>query len=118
MKRVLTFDGEKASKRFELCRVALLAAGDGKGTRDRETTRKEARLLDAFDSVSVPGGTEQDPDRRILKDVDAGEPLRIELSQDDHTLLTKYLDATPWLPRAARDAVDVQDWADNASKID
>jgi hypothetical protein len=118
MKRVLTFDGEKAPKRFELCRVALLSAGDGKGPRDRETTRKEARLLDALDRVSIVSATEQEPDRRILAPRVEGKPLCIELSADDHALLTKYLDSTPWLPRASRDAVDVQDWADSAEKID
>lgn len=114
MKRVLTFDGEKAAKRFEMCRVAVLSAGDGKGQRDRETTRKEARLLDALDAVSDSSPQPQDKEWRTLK----SDPQPLTLSQEDHALLAKYLDTTPWLPRASREAVDVQDWVDAAQKVD
>lgn len=114
MQRVLKFDGEKGQQRFAMCRVAILSAGDGKGERNRETLRKEARLLDAFDAISDPAKAEGDPDARTLKP----ETVSISVSQEDHALLLKYLDATPWLPRASRDAVDVQDWADSAEKVD
>lgn len=121
MKRVLNFDpaNGRSAKRFEMCLTAILQAGDQKGQRDRETIRKEARLLDAFDAISEP--IQKDGEKPI------GGPVErqllptggtVTLSQDDHTLLTKYLDTTPWLPRAARDAVDVQDFADQAEKVD
>ncbi len=56
MKRVLNFDpaNGRSAKRFEMCLNAVLNAGDQKGTRDRETIRKEARLLDALDAISEP----------------------------------------------------------------
>lgn len=115
MKRVLQFDPEnpKSARRFELCRTAILNAGDAKGPRDRATIRQEARLLDAFDAISAPDPTnDKDPTARAL----VGGP--VTLAGEDFTLLTKYLDTTPWLPRFARDAVDVQDFADAAEKVD
>lgn len=119
MKRVLTFDpsNPRSGKRFDLCRTAVLNAGDQKGPRDRATIRSEARLQDALDAVSEPWpDAEPNPEgkERRLK-ADGGQ---LTLSQEDHTLLTKYLDTTPWLPRAARDAVDVQDFAGAADKVE
>ncbi len=128
MKRVLAFDGPKAAKRFELIRVAVLAAGDGKGERNRAAIRAEARLLDALDGVSDNAlerwkangsdehlaGPDVDKDARVLKT----EGGTVTLSQEDHDVLSKYVDATPWLPRASRDAVDVQDWLSAAEKIE
>lgn len=114
MTRVLVFDGPRAAKRFELCRLALLSAGDGKGDRTRETVRKEARLLDALDSVSV-----RDMSKPADQDVRVVTPdSRLTLSQDDYLLLTQYLETTPWLPRWSREVVDVQDWVSAAEKVD
>ena len=111
MKRIVKFDGEKAEKRFELIRVALLNAGDGKGERNRERIRKEARLMDALDSISDPKDANPDGDRTLKFDVQT-----LTLAQDDHKLIEDYLAATPWLPRTARQAVDVQDWWETAVK--
>jgi hypothetical protein len=113
MTRVLVFDGVKAAKRFELCRIAVLAGGDGKGERTRDVIRKEARLLDALDAVSTPAPTPEDPAARAVV-----IPQTVSISQDDYQLLEKYLDTCPWLPRTARDAVDVQDWISAAEKIE
>jgi len=137
-RRALVFDStdERSAKRFQMIRTAILIAGDRKGTRDRETIRKEARLLDALDTISEPdthgpgptcpacgaqlgavaaaadGGGEGEPPRRL----NGGG--RLELRAEDHALLTKYLDTAPWLPAAARAARDVQDFADGAEKLD
>lgn len=112
MTRVLIFDGPKAATRFVLCRTAILNGGDGKGDRSRETIRKEARLLDALDAISTPEPTPEDPSARALLHV----INTVTLSQDDFALLVTYLDACPWFPKAARDAVDVQDWVSAAEK--
>jgi hypothetical protein len=118
MTRVLTFDGEKGPKRFELCRTAILSAGDGKGERNRQAIRSEARLLDALDTVSVLGdpvvASAADPETRKLKP----EGGTITISQEDHDRLSKYADATPWTPRFSRQAVDLQDWLSAAEKVD
>ena len=116
MKRVVVFEGEKAAKRFELCRIAILGAGDAKGPRNRETIRREARLLDAFDAVSAadPKADEKDPDARVLKP----EGGSVTISQEDHVLLATYLDTTPWMPRIARAVVDAQDWLSAAEKVE
>ena len=115
MTRVLVFEGAKAAKRFELCRTAILSAGNGSGGRTRETIRKEARLLDALDSISEPSEPiPQDPDARSLK---VGTST-LTLTQDDHALLTLYLDTTPWTPRVSRDVVDAQDWLSAAEKVE
>lgn len=116
MTRVLDFCGDKGPKRFELIRLAVLSAGDGKGERTREIIRKEARLLDALDTVSRPVKSETDPDARqldILLDA-----LTITLKQDDFELLSQYVDKCPWVPRVSRDAVDVFDWLSASEKVD
>ena len=114
MKRIVTFDGEKAAKRFELARTALLNAGDGKGERNRERVRREARLMEAFDGISEPKDAAQPDAERTLK-ADAA-PLTLE--QADHKLIEDYLSTTPWLPRSARAAVDAQDWWESAEKVE
>ncbi len=114
MTRVLDLTGEKAAKRFDLLRTALLSGGDGKGERVRATLRKEARLLDALEAVSEPAATETDPERRTL--TAAGGTVTI--SQEDFDLLQKYVDTTPWIPRVAREAVDVQDWLSASERQD
>lgn len=111
MTRVLDFTGEKGAKRFDLLRTALLNAGDGKGDRTRDRIRKEARLLDALDTVSVAA----DADGRTLNLV--GDQA-VTIGQDDFDLLTQYVDTTPWVPRVARDAVDLQDWLSASEKRD
>lgn len=116
MTRVLDFTGPKGAKRFELIRIAVLSAGDGKGERTRETIRKEARLLDALDTVSRELTGTDDPNARVFDML--LELPSITLKQDDFDLLTKYIDTTPWVPRIARDAVDVQDWLSAAEKVD
>jgi hypothetical protein len=116
MTRVLDFTGTKGAKRFELLHLALLSAGDGKGERTRETLRKEARLLDALDTVSRPMKDAPDPAARQL-DILLETPT-VTLAQDDFDLLSTYVDKTPWVPRAARDACDVFDWLSAAAKVD
>lgn len=123
MQRTLTFTGDKAATRFEFCRSALLSGGDGKGDRGRETIRREARLLDAFDTISVEdenavfsAGT---PNTRVLRtDVSDSDLLTITIRQDDYELLVRYVDTVAWTPRAAREAVDVQDWLGAAPRLD
>lgn len=112
MTRILDFSGPRGPKRFELLRLSLLQAGDSKGERTREIIRKEARLLDALDSISALAPTEQDKEARLL----SGEV--ISLKQEDFDLLSQYVDKTPWVPRAARDAVDLYDWLSAAKQID
>lgn len=112
MTRVLDFTGPHGPQRFALCRLAVLSAGDGKGDRTRETIRKEARLLDALDFVSLDDPTEKD-----------GRALHpgggtVTLPQDDFALLLQYVDSCPWVPRVSRDAVDAQDWLSAAAKVD
>jgi hypothetical protein len=108
MTRVLIFDGPKATKRFELLWAALLAAGDGKGERTPSVIRKEARLQDAFEAISVSTGVPVDgnPEPRTLRDPTA----RVALAQEDFDLLQQYTEKTPWIPRISRDVVDLFDF--------
>jgi hypothetical protein len=116
MTRVLIFDGPTAAKRFELCHRAVLGFGNGKDERTREVIRKEARILDALDAIS-------EPDREAVKagDKDARQLQAaggtVTLAQDDFALLEKDVETTPWLPRVARDVVDVQDWLSACEKV-
>jgi len=136
MKRVVIFtEGEsKNGKRFEMLLAAVHLAGDKSGKRDRDTIRKEARILDALDAVSEPTedmkatvcancgclleavhqGLPATRERRQLKSGDQ----RLELAADDYKLLDQYLETTPWLPSSARAAVDVLDWFSAAEKVE
>ena len=115
MKRIVTFDGEKAAKRFEMVRTALLNAGDGKAERNRARVRSEAKLMDALDAISVPKDeANPDADRTLKTFTDA--PLTLTLDQAEHKLIEDYLSGTPWRPQAARVAVDAQDWWETAEK--
>lgn len=116
MTRVLVFDGDHGPKRFELCRIAVLSAGNGKGERTRDVIRREARLLDALDTVSAPRPDTDvaAPNSRVL----LSEGGTVALAQEDFALLEQYLDTTPWLPMAARAAVDAQDWLSAAAKVE
>lgn len=111
MTRVLNFEGERATQRFELLRAALLNGGDGKGERTALTIRKEARLLDLFDTISTPNGS---PDVRVLSE---GAQLLV-IPQEDFELLQLYAEKTPWTPRVARQAVDLWDWLSAAERRD
>ena len=125
MYRRLEFTGPKAAKRFALCLEAVLDMGDQKGERTRSVLRQEARILDAFDSVSEPDQTQMTScascgrlanaeARRLSVIVDHS----IDLSPEDHELLARYVDGRPWLPRIARDVVDVQDWLSAAQRLE
>jgi hypothetical protein len=114
MTRALTFDGPRGPKRFELLYTALMSAGDGKGDRTAPTIRKEARLFDSLDEISEvnPEAAPGNVDRRLTA------PASIEVSQEDHELLVKYAETTPWAPRASREAVDLWDWLSAAERRD
>jgi hypothetical protein len=114
MTRVLDLTGEKGATRFDLLRTALLSAGDGKGERVRERIRKEARLLEALDQVSEAAPLDTDRERRALR-ANGGT---VTIAQDDFDLLTQYVDTTPWVPRVAREAVDLQDWLSASERRD
>ncbi len=115
MERVIRFDGPKAARRFELVRVAVTQAGDGKGERARERIRREARILDALDTISAPKDAAQPDGDRVLGE---SVPYTLTLDQADHKLVEDYLNSTPWLPRTSRDAVDAQDWWESAEKVE
>lgn len=136
MKRVITFvDGEpKNAKRLEMLYLAVHNAGDKSGKRDRDTIRKEARILDALDAVSDLADETAQPlcancgclldarhhglpatrEKRVPK---PGEQ-HLELGADDFKLLDQYLETTPWLPSSSRAAVDVLDWFGAAEKVE
>lgn len=110
MKRILTFDGPRAPKRFQLLWTSLIAGGSTNGDSSKDRTpaviRKEARLQDALESISdaVEAGPNE-PDRALKM---AGGTLT--LTQEDFDLLQQYTEKTPWMPRVSRDVVDLWDF--------
>ena len=120
MQRELIFEGNRAAKRFEFCLTAVLSGGNGKEERSRIILRKEARLLDAFDSISTEIVNQensiagQGTATRVL----SGLSNTVILQQEDFDLLIHYVDITPWVSRVAREAVDVMDWLSAARKIE
>lgn len=129
MMRVLRFDGDKAATRFEFLYEALLAAGASphKAARTREIVRSEARLLEVLEPISVPNdevgrgcpacGRPLASAMRTLRSFDDNFPS-VTIREDDHALLEAYANGMPWLPRASRQAVDLQDWLSAADKLE
>jgi hypothetical protein len=135
MTRTLDFSGEKGPTRFDLLYEAFLGGGATQtkaGDRSRSILRQEARILEQLEKVSEPDasklasceacGRQANEDARKLRPIpDAiavgmAVPGIIVLTEDDHALIVKYVDARPWLPRMARRVVDVQDWLSSAPK--
>jgi hypothetical protein len=115
--RVLLFAATepKSQKRLELCFAAVML-GAPREARSIDVLRREARLLDAFESVSV-----LNPDGAALVN---GMPARavnpdatLRLEQPDWELLRKYVELTPWAPLVSRDVVDVVDWLGAAAEV-
>ena len=111
MTRVLAFVGPRASKRFQLCWAALMAAGDGKGERSPVVIRKEARLQDLLDPLGEPSVNGND---RVLGPAGG----TVTLAQEDFDLLQQYTEKTAWNPVHSRDVVDLWDWLSTAEKRD
>jgi hypothetical protein len=109
--KYLNFTGVKAAKRFELCYGSVMLAGDGTGTRSAAVLRKEARILNAFDEVSVevkdPKPSEQD---RVIQ---PGGGI-VSLQDEDWELLRVYVETAKWVPKIAREAVDAMDFVGTA----
>jgi len=136
MTRTLDFSGAQGPTRFDLLYEAFLGGGNTQtkaGDRSRAILRQEARIQTALESVSdvdanklasceTCGRQANEDARRLKPDTPAtvegvaGLPQLLELAEDDHALLVKYVDARPWLPRMARRVVDVQDWLSSAPK--
>lgn len=115
MKRVLTFEGARAAKRFQLLWTALISGGGGNGDgKDRTPAviRKEARLQEVFESISnwIDVGPNE-PDRELKP-----EGATLTISQEDFDLLQQYTEKTPWMPRVARDVVDLWDFLSASRK--
>jgi len=108
-KRVLEFQGPKANKRFEMLYNAVLIGGNGQRTGGIEILRREARLLDQLDAISVLAS----PPREFFNKQPARDvtvPGSLALEPADYDLLRQRLGEAPWLPQSARDVVDAMDW--------
>jgi hypothetical protein len=111
--RVLTFDSNgRGQKRFEIVYAAILL-GAPKGARGLEAIRREARILDALDAISVgdgqAGATGPIPARRVT------QGARLVLAQPEYELVGRYLEAVEWTPAASRDVIDAADWVSAAA---
>jgi len=100
--------------RFALLWATLMAGGDGKGERNPSVIRKEARLHDALETVSVALPQNGGPPQRELQP-DGGT---VTVSQEDFELLHGYSEKTAWNPAASRDVCDLWDWLSAAEKRD
>ena len=119
MKRELVFEGDKAQKRFELLYGAVIlvnAASTTQPVRGIEVIRREAKILDYLDSVSLP-----DPASGTMA---SGEPARaiipgskITFDQPTFDLLKKRVEDCAWVPKIARDVVDLVDWMSSAREV-
>lgn len=115
MMRHLVFDGDRGPKRFQLLWTAFLSGGDGKGERGPAVIRREARLQDVLEAISVPSvNGDGNPDARTLRD----DAAPLMLTQEDFELLQQYAEKTPWTPRVSRDVVDLWDFLSAAPKQD
>ena len=140
MKRVLVFEGDRVSDRFDVAwfglhvgRVHLIADSDGKQTRsDRQ---KDLALLRLLRSGSVDAPDVQEPDdssgdgkRKMrakypkLPTGDAQrlvtEGARVELSQEQLDRLVALIDRVAWDTSRLEFVEDTLDWLAAADKID
>jgi hypothetical protein len=110
--RVLTFDSNgHGQQRFMIVYAAILL-GAPKGARGLEVIRREARILDALDAISVAdaaAGPGPVPARHVIPDA------RLTLSQPEFELVGRYLEAVEWTPAASRDVIDTVDWVSAAA---
>ena len=75
-----------------------------------EVIRREARILDMLDSVSVEN---RDPAALKLANGEARSVIpgaMMILEQSDHELVKKRVEGVPWLPVLSRQVVDLVDW--------
>lgn len=110
MTRVLVFNGPRAPRRFELLWTALHVADD-KADRSSVIIRKEARLQDTFEKISINKNGGDPIQSRELK----GEPT-VTIAQEDFDYLQKATEQVKWTPIASRDVVDLWDWLSTAEK--
>lgn len=110
--RVLTFDGNgRGQRRFEIVYAAILL-GAPKGARGLEAIRREARILDALDAISLGDsvtGSAPVPARIV------NPGARLVLAQPELDLVGRYLEAVEWAPVASRDVIDAADWVSAAA---
>lgn len=122
MKRRLEFShDDRSQKRFEILYCAVLMGGVTP-TQQRvagiEMIRRESRILNALDGVSL-----EDPDVKSptwpteVRPRVVAPGTSVELVQADWELLRKRVQEALWLPKAARDVMDVDDWLGAATEV-
>jgi hypothetical protein len=108
--------GESAddSENFSLLYSGFVTGGNGPGPKGMEVIRREGRILDKLEAISVEIGTNEicnecgqvNQVRRVLMP----GAQEIELDQPEFELLKKYFEATSWTTRVSRRIVNISDW--------
>lgn len=103
---------ETDQERFSLIYQGFLMGGNSP-QKGMEVIRREAKILDKLEEISGPEegstcdscGIAKNPSQKLHL---GAQYLRLE--QPEMTLLTKYIEQTPWNTRSSRKVRDLVDW--------
>ncbi len=105
MIRVLTFEGDKGARRYELAYQGFIAGGNsGQNGQpappaDRAVIRQRARIIRAFKAAD-----------------NTPFPRTVQMEQPEFTLLEQYIERCPWTVQVADDVDDLFDFLSGAEK--
>lgn len=100
--RRLVFDESESDRwMFPLLYSGFLNGGNSPNAKGMEVLRREARILDKLEAISVDEGPE-----RVLK----SGPQEVTLEQPEYELLKRYFENTPWTTAVSRKVVNISDW--------
>lgn len=119
--RVATFDGDKASDRFDVCWAAIhigrtVLLNKAQGQQPRDERRKDVAVLKALKACSAPSA-----DAAKLETGDAQRSVTpdamLTLEQPQHDRLCALIDAVPWMTGKIEAVEDALDWLAAADKV-
>jgi len=119
--RQATFDGDRASDRFDICWVGIhlgrtVALNEAQGKQTRDERRKDVAILKALKACSTPATDAPKVGEDEQRAVTDGAVLVLE--QPQHDRLMALIDRVPWLTGKIEAVEDCLDWLSAADKLD
>lgn len=104
------------SEDFSLIYQGFIIGGNSQKTKTMQSTRREAKILDKLDSISVIVSPENRyPTGDVIREL-VSNKAKLTLTTEEHELLTIYFEAVPWATRISREAVRLADLINNAEE--
>jgi hypothetical protein len=116
--RRVTFAGTDGPVRFELVYEGFVIGGDSQsGMRGMETLRREGRILDKLEAISVPKVSTRGDATRVTRELKPGTHT-LDLEVPEFDLLRQYFERCPWITSAARRVTATYDWLTAAPVVE